>query len=288
MVLVMQWQRGALLTADVFRQRMAVRGDTVARLGVLLGEIELPCQAAVQSLNAAPVKCSLTGISLRGFNPANLQEHRFCLSSPKGKIPTFVGFDRAFENLCCDLALGGAGVESNPEDHLRPSSRFEKKLAARMALLIAQQLCGHFNASTKLAFLCEPQPPISEKSATIRSEDYVVVKVLVNVFSSSGEIQLLLSHDGVCTALDGKAPEKPASTVTAREALSACTLELGVFLEPISMPLTDVVSMQVGTMLPLQIGPDTLVSVRCETEKLFRGGFSHDAGKFDVRLVDVA
>ncbi|MBG1233203.1 FliM/FliN family flagellar motor C-terminal domain-containing protein [Aestuariivirga litoralis] len=261
------------LTADMIRARAKAQAQAVGLAAYELFFKALAKNFAneLQGFNAAPVKCSVAGVSVESLPASRQSGNLFRFSSPRGLLRVWSDADRAFDYLLAELCLGGTGTANLESEEQRPLSKFERRLRDT----VLKTLVFTIPAATETAHnvvLVEAEPETEDqKLIEPKVEACIALRLLVNVFTLAGEITLYINSEELSRTLNVVAVDADIDDQRTLKTLENCPFELTVFLKPQMFPLAKVLAMKPGEVFPLSINMASPVSVFFESKHISEG-----------------
>ncbi len=241
----------------------------------------------LQLYNSVPVQCSVASERVTVFPETPENRNMFLLASKAGKLRIWYEADRSFDYLLCELCLGGSGVPEPEEDGVRPPSNFEKRFRLNVLkkLLASVPLSAKRANNVDLEVAIETEDPPGTKPEKLAGKNLVEVKLQVSAFSFSSEITLQFLEQELVQSLGSNAKSTGTKSVTAGQALSDCRFAVEAFLKPRQITLDQIINLQIGQVIPLDVGIMEPVMLACENKPVFRATISLDGEKVNLSLM---
>lgn len=210
----------------------------------------------LQGFSPAPVKCSVSRFRLETIDLEKTQPFGRPFRHSHGQLRLFLRADRAFDSLLCELCFGGSGVELHgEEENDRPPSKVELFLR-NMAF---EQLHASFpdvlNACFDTDFEIESVEPQPQKGVARTDLSCISVSILVNVFSLSAELDILMPVQEIEAAHGNQHKKLKTQSGTMIDVMGACPFEVVVSLPPQELSLDTILGLSVGSVLKLMATP---------------------------------
>jgi flagellar motor switch protein FliM len=240
----------------------------------------------MQLYNTVPVKCTVARECKFSF-PENMEKQTdvFNLMSKKGKFRIWYAADRSFDHILCELCLGGTGVPEPEEEGVRPSSNFEQRFKANVMrkLLAAVPLAAKRAANTELEVATHNDQDEDAPSEKLTGKAGLEVVFELSAFTFAAEISLQFLEDELAQSLNGlKAGTLPKTT--AKDVLEDCRFGFEALLKPKEIPLSDIMNLQVGNVISLDVAISDLLTLTCEGKPVFQGAISLHSEKIEIEL----
>jgi flagellar motor switch/type III secretory pathway protein FliN len=240
----------------------------------------------MQLYNTVPVRCSI--FRERKFNfPETEDKQRdiFTLLSKQNKLRIWYEADRSFDHLLCELCMGGTGVPEPEEDGVRPPSSFEKRFKANVLrkLLAAVPIVAKRANNAELEVAVETAEDQEAPPEKLAGKPGLEVTFEVCAFSCTAAItlQFLETELSECLATpDNSATPK----TTAKDVLGGCLFGFEAFLKSREVPLAEIISLQVGQVISLEITISDPLTVACEGKLVFHGTMNLQGKKIQIAL----
>ncbi len=201
-----------------------------------------------------------------GFTSA----HTF--ASSQSDVAALIILDRPAISALIEALMGGAGTEEPFDTGDRPLSRIEDGLLTLACRSIAEEVAQALTAQFDRAFssamaTAAPQP----------GQDWASFRLLLNVFSHSGEIRLSLARGALLELLKSASPEAAGAAEEAarrevQRQVGKSGVELVVTLGPETLSVEDIARLKPGRMIELSSTVATPV-------RLWSGGVAAFEGK---------
>lgn len=268
---VMSWDGAVPITVERLRANRKsneVQPEIYVRL---IDAVVLQFSKALQQFNSSPVKCSLVTAGNHVLPVAEQKIPSFRYSSNKGPLRIWLKVERQFELLLCELCLGGIGHPGGEYESSRPSTKLEQKLSSQVVKHLSEMIPEAINAVDEIGLALLDEPVSQVTAEKIGPEDCLKIDLLVNVFSHTAEIQLLLHRDelGMLLGVGKKLPDSNSRNTL--DILSDCPFEVKVFLQSAKVSLDSLLALKVGSILALDIKPEAPIHLVCEGQEVFVG-----------------
>lgn len=250
-------------------------------------EVAKSVAGELQLYNSVPVQCAVASERVTVFPDTPDSKNLFVLASKAGKLRIWYDADRSFDYLLCELCLGGTGVPEPEEEGERPPSNFEKRFRLNVLkkLLASVPLAAKRANNADLEVAIETEDPPGTKPEKLAGKNVVEVKFQVSAFSFSSEITLQFLEQEMVASLGGNAKATGSKSVTAGQALSDCRFAVEAFLKPRQITLDQIIRLEVGQVIPLEIGIMEPVVLACENKPVFRATISLEGDKVNLSLM---
>jgi flagellar motor switch protein FliM len=240
----------------------------------------------MQLYNTVPVKCTVARESKFSF-PETLEKQAdvFNLLSKKGKFRIWYAADRSFDQILCELCLGGTGIPEPEDEGIRPSSNFERRFKTNVMrkLLASVPLAARRTARTELEVAIHNDQEENAPPEKLTGKMGVEVVFELSAFTFAAEITLQFLEFELAESLDGlNKVELPG--VTAKDVLGDCLFGFEAFLKPKEVSLAEIMSLQVGHMIHLDVAVSDLLTLTCEGKPVFQGAMRLLADGIEIEL----
>jgi flagellar motor switch protein FliM len=272
------------LTVNKLRSCFPKREESLKAFEPFFKTIAANISEELQSYSAAPVKCTVADNGFQLLSTAEQLNNGFELAKRHDRLHIWFDVDRGFELTLCELCLGGGGISSHDDEGSRPPTNFERKLRHAVLASLVECIAAAASKVHAVELTTAVMQDDNSNMAEPKPVPCIRLTLLINAFALTGEMQLSFSRQELEKILD-------ISTVaamgyrTAREVMTDCVFELGVFLKPTEFPLEKIVSLQRGTVLPLGFSVDTPVQIRCEQLHVFEASLNVRQGAIEVILL---
>lgn len=242
--------------------------------------------AILQGLTSGPVKCSVSRFSISSVDPAETPAHGSGFRSPRGDMAIYLKSERSFDGLLCDLCFGGSGMELHGDDEkVRPASKIEILLRGMVFDGLHNALPDIFNRNSGIAMEARDIDPQIERPANQQRVKCVMAVILVNVFSLSAEVEVMLPLAQLETYLGSSCIKSVDGTRSMRDVLAACPFEVLVSLPQQEVSLSNILNLEVGSLLKLQATPIHPSMLQIEGVPIGRGRLDISTSHIGVSIL---
>jgi|GEM_PF-4359324 len=280
-------ESGAPLTFEYLQKILPKPAGEVSHFGEFFNAVAQSVAIEMQLYNSVPVKCEVIGEKSGIFGTP--EEARSCtvLLSKSGKIHIWFSADRSFDQLLCELCLGGTGVPEPDEEGVRPPSNFER----RFRLNLLRKLLALVPLAAKRASNAELEVAVTDEAENITQEKYVnksclEVVLQLSAFTFTSEISLQFIESELVQSLDTSGEPDATKKVTARSVLDDCRFNFEAYLKPREIALQEVIMLKVGQVIPLGIGISEPIALSCEGKPVFQAVIDLSGDKIGLSLLN--
>jgi flagellar motor switch protein FliM len=275
------------LTIAMLQRRLPKPGAEASTYEDFFKAVAQLMAVELQLYNSVPVTCSVAGETMKTFTEAEEQLSVYALASDQGKLRVWFNADRSFDNLLCELCLGGSGMPEAEEDGVRPPSNFER----RFRLNVLRKLMASIpmaakranNVDLEVAIDEEDEPGVPPEKLT--GSNCVEVKFEVNAFSFTAQITLLFLESELAKSIGESGRAAGARGPTAAQALTDCRFAVEAYLKPRQITLDQIVALEVGQVIPLSVGITEPVMLSCENKPVFRASINLSGDQVQLSLL---
>jgi flagellar motor switch protein FliM len=251
----------------------------------LFNSMAVAVEDVLRVYSTGPVKCSVSTLGTENVKSAELVLEGRRYRSSSGNLTVCLRSERAFDAMLCEVCFGGTGSQVEDADEKdRPASRIETFLRKMVFDAVLQKLPAVLLEVEKSAFnLLEPeegQPKISDQSQVL----CVKASFLVNVFSISAEIEVLLPATEVEQVLGHARLDRPRDKRSLGQVLGDCSFKVVVALPPLEIGLSEILKLSVGSMLKLSSTPSDLSHLTVEGVIIGKGRLSISTDRLGVTV----
>ena len=205
--------------------------------------------------------------------------------------------DSAMIYSIVDVLLGGRRGTAAMRIEGRPYTTIERNLVERLIRLVLHDLSASFEPLSPVTFRFE-RLEVNPRFATISrlSNAAVLARFRVDMEDRGGRIELMLPYatlepvrELLLQQFMGERFGRDSIWEThLAEQLWDTEVDLEVVLDEQMMSLAEVVKLELGSRIMLQVSPGAAVQIRCGTVPLFEGRVGRRKNKVAVRIEDVA
>jgi flagellar motor switch protein FliM len=192
-----------------------------------------------------------------------------------------------------DVLLGGRRGTAAMRIEGRPYTTIERNLVERMIHVVLADLSAAFDPLSPVAFRFD-RLETNPRFATISrpSNAAIVAKLRIDMEDRGGKLELLLPYatlepvrELLLQMFMGEKFGRDSiwESHLARQIL-VTNVELEALLEEQTIPLGEAMGLAVGSTLPLNVCPDTLVTLRCGHVPLLRGRMGRAGDHIAIRI----
>jgi flagellar motor switch protein FliM len=240
----------------------------------------------VQSLNPAPVKCSLAASRECEVEPDSSGAQFFFLELTGDILVLGLEADHQFDSLICELAFGGVGIEQGHEDHNRPPSTAEKLMRRSIFQRVAATIAARATEFLGVPTTVLEETVAQERKLTAPRGSYISGSCLVNVFGLSAELVLLLpeEHFQKLKPLDGTSLTSTAEA-HAKINTERCPFVLTAALPEQQMGIREIMGLQEGDILHLQSTHASPLLLSCGGKWLGDSTFRLEGDAYELEIL---
>lgn len=267
-------------------QGSIVDGPVVTKLVTKLVE---SFSSALAGFGTSPPRVSLEGVSETVPSPHDDGTEWFRLCGQQGAILIQISLDKPAVFAMCELALGGTGTDEMVTITDRPLSGIEIELRRAIVSRLATAASTGFSQVLAAPFTVAEIAPADVPEQTVSSAR-VTVRCLLNIFSYSGELRVMVSRDDLIRLLGeiGKPPSSEEETQSQRNALqnriSTAVTTLQVSLASETVHIEDLARLRPGSLLKLRSTMSTPVIVSSGGVEIFSAALVHSVDRLSVQL----
>ena len=237
-------------------------------------------------LGGVSVKATVVSTTTEKLKPHLQAEPGFDIVCNPDTVRCWNKSDHEFDNLICELCLGGTGGNRTGENADRPATAFDKRLRALVNEKIvraASDALSEIGEHTGIEI--QPRARIAPRKAESTLVCYNV-RLLLNIFDSACEYDVYLSFPDCMkliagsSALQGENPSSPS------ELLEKTFFTVEVYLRPDTVDVRQILNLVPGEILKLNVAASTPVDLRLNGQRLTSGILSFDATGGRIRLLD--
>ena len=275
------------LTIGMLQQKLPKPGVEASSFEDFFKMVAQLMAVELQLYNSVPVKCTIIGEKLKPLPVVEEAKNVFAFVSDEGKLRVWYDADRSFDNLLCELCLGGSGVPEHQEDGIRPPSNFERRFRANVLrkLMASVPLAAKRANNVDLEVAIDTDEDLAAPPEKLAGKTSVEVTVQVNAFSFTSEITLTFLESELVKCLGGNARMASAKQVTAAQALNDCRFAVEAYLKPRQITLDQIVNLEIGQVIPLSVGIAEPVMLSCENKPVFQATISLNGDEVQLSLL---
>lgn len=258
--------------------------ERLPMLEVVFDRLERMLTSTIRGLTAQSVDVTISAVSA----------HRFGDYLNAIELPAMIAVSRAVEwdNLVLvlldgtiiysivDVLLGGGQRGAALKVEKRAYTTIETALVERLVKLILADLGAAFSPITQVQFKLE-RLEINPRFAAIArpGNASVVFRMNVNFETRGGVIEFLVPYASLEPVrevllqkfLGEKFGRDPIWEGHLASEIAEADVQLDAILEEIELPLRSVLDFEVGTLLQLDVTPDSSLELRCANSPMFKG-----------------
>ncbi len=271
---------GSALTAGMLKSRAAAPLSgfpSTERFSVQLCE---SVSRLLGNLSPVPFRVTPDGVE-EGLRPEAAEGMvEAMLKSATGQMRVFLDCDRLLVFALTDAALGGTDNKPPAIPEQRPLSGIEKEIRNLLMSRIMQDL----PELVATGYGIEPLEIDGDARLDMEQSAFLCFRLLVNVFSYSGEIRLGLNRDALTTCLE-QVQASGAVTATLRDGLADCLASIVVTLSAETLTVGEVSRLVPGQLLTLQSSVTTPVLGMSGGVQLFSGTLTRSGERLAVKII---
>lgn len=260
------------LTIGMLQQKLPKPGVEASSYEDFFKMVAQLMAGELQLYNSVPVKCTVAYEGHKFFPDTEEQRNVFGMTSEAGKLRVWYDAERSFDNLLCELCLGGTGTPEPQEDGVRPPSNFERRFRKNVLrkLMAAIPMAAKRANNVDIEVATDAEEDVNAPPEKLAGKDCVEVKFQINAFSFSSEITIMFLASELEKSLGGQAKAAQTRGPTAAQALNDCRFAVEAYLKPRQITLDQIVNLEVGQVIPLAVGISEPVMLSCENKPVFR------------------
>lgn len=231
-------------------------------------------------LGGIPIKATLASTKAEKLKSHVHAEPGFDIVSETATVSCWGKSDTQFDNLMCEVCLGGTGAANRTSDNERPATTIDKKIrmlvSEKIATAVAEAL-GEIGEHADLKKV--PRARIAARKAESSLLCYSI-RLLLNVFDDACEYELFLSFSDCMKLIGGETALSKSTATSANELMGHTAFSLEVFLKPAVVDVRQILNLVPGEVLKLNIGASAPVELHLNGQKLTQGllSFSNTGG----------
>ncbi|HKM63553.1 MAG TPA: flagellar motor switch protein FliM [Acidisphaera sp.] len=201
--------------------------------------------------------------------------------------------DSAMICTVVDVLLGGRRASGPARIEGRTFTRIERTLAERLIRVVAADLSASFEPLCAATFRFE-RLEVHPRFATIvrRSNAAIVARLRIEMEDRGGSIEVLLPHGTLEPVrelllqqfMGEKFGRDSIWEAHLAEELRNTEVELSAVLDEQTMRLSEIMALQTGSQIVLNVGRGAAVQMRCGTVPLFEGRVGRRKNRIAVRI----
>jgi flagellar motor switch protein FliM len=239
----------------------------------------------LSEIGGITVKVSVAAAKTEKLMPHVQAEAGFNIVAETGTVCCWSKSDIEFDNILCEICLGGSGGSDRDRTSDRLSTAFDKKLRAFINEKItraAVYALAEIGEQTGLELQARPRVAPRKAEGVLLCYN---IQLLINVFDDACEYDLYLGFDQCLKLIGGlRALEKPGP-ISASELMEKTFFEVEVFLKPDVVDVRQILNLAPGEVLKLNVAASTPVELRLNGQRLSYGKLSFGAAGGKVRLL---
>jgi flagellar motor switch protein FliM len=278
----------ASFNADLIRSKgvnLSQQLQVLAPLADLFAE-----QVSVELIALSQLPVKVTAIEARSLKISHVTqiEAGFDIVSSHDTVQCWSRADGDFDNLMCEICLGGVGTGKTASESERPATQFDRKLRTLISERIAVAACRSIGEISELNDLQIRQRP---RTAARKAESLRVcysIRLLINVFDQASEYEFLMSFSDCLKLVGGEAISMLSTPKSAASLVERTPFCIEVFLKPDVLDIRQILNLAPGEVLKLNVSASTPVELKLNGTELSRGTLSYTQTGGQVRLIGEA
>jgi flagellar motor switch protein FliM len=196
-----------------------------------------------------------------------------------------------------DVLLGGRRGTAQMRIEGRPYTTIERNLVERMVQVILNDLCAAFDPLSPVTFRYERLETNPRFASIARPANAAILaKLRIDMEDRGGRVELCLPYATLEPVrelllqmfMGEKFGRDSIWEVHLAQELWKTGVELEAVLDQVEVPLSDVLSLKVGSRIMLNATPDSSVDLRCGEIPLFSGTMGRKGRNISVRIDEKA
>ncbi len=196
-----------------------------------------------------------------------------------------------------DVLLGGRRGTAQMRIEGRPYTTIERTLVERMVQVVLNDLCAAFDPLSPVTFRYE-RLETNPRFATIAraANAAILAKLRIDMEDRGGRLELCLPYATLEPVrelllqmfMGEKFGRDSIWEVHLAQELWKTGVEIEAVLDQITLPLTEVLNLKVGSRVMLNATPESDIELRCGEVPLFSGAMGRKGANISVRVEDRA
>jgi flagellar motor switch protein FliM len=196
-----------------------------------------------------------------------------------------------------DVLLGGRRGTAQMRIEGRPYTTIERTLVERMVQVVLNDLCAAFDPLSPVTFRFE-RLETNPRFATIAraANAAILAKLRIDMEDRGGRLELCLPYATLEPVrelllqmfMGEKFGRDSIWEVHLAQELWKTGVEIEAVLDQVTVPLNDILSLEVGSRIMLNATPESAIELRCGDIPLFSGAMGRKGSRISVRVDDRA
>jgi flagellar motor switch protein FliM len=191
-------------------------------------------------------------------------------------------WDSAAANRLVETILCGMGSETTTGRHFSPS---ECRVLEQIFLVLVGAIARPFGLEPRSLRLAQNAEELNGFEEIAGSSDKQRLMVHLGFDGPGGPSDVRIYLPGVFAAAQTARPDKLAPVLPSHA--SAIPVELGAYLGSVDVPLSELLGLEVGDVLPLGVESDALLELFVEDRSCARASWGTHKGKLAVKILAV-
>ena len=191
-------------------------------------------------------------------------------------------WDSAAANRLVETILCGMGTETTTGRHFSPS---ECRVLEQMFLVLVGAIARPFGLEPRSLRLAQNAEELNGFEEIAGSSDKQRLMVHLGFDAPGGPSDVRIYLPGVLAAAQVTRPDKLAPALPSHT--RSIPVELAAYLGSVDVPLSELLGLEVGDVLPLGVESDSLLELFVEDRSCARASWGIYKGKLAVRIHDV-
>jgi flagellar motor switch protein FliM len=271
--------------------------ERLPMLEVVFDRLERIMTSSIRNLTAQNVDISLSAVTAQRFgdylNSIPLPAMIAVVKAVEWDNYALITLDGNLVYAMVEVLLGGRSGPSAFRSEGRPYTTIEIGLVERVVKIILSDLAQAFAPVTTAQFRLERIETNPRFAAIARPGNACVVfKLAMSLEDRGGTVEFLLPYATLEPVRDlllqmfmgEKFGRDPIWEDHFARKVAVTDVELEAVLEELTLPLDEVIDFAIGTVLPLNVGPLDLVTLRCGHVPMLRGRLGRSGDKIAVAI----
>jgi Type III flagellar switch regulator (C-ring) FliN C-term len=241
--------------------------------------------AMLSEIGGIAVKVSVAAAKTEKLMPHFQAEAGFNIVAETGTVCCWSKSDIEFDNILCEICLGGSGGSDRDATSDRPATAFDKKLRAfinEKITLAAVYALAEIGEQKGLEVQARPRVAPRKAEGVLLCYN---IQLLINVFDNACEYDLYLGFEECLKLIGGVLSlAKPVPNL-ASELMEKTLFAVEVYLKPDVVDVRQILNLMPGDVLKLNVAASTPVELRLNGQRLSYGKLSFGAAGGSVRLL---
>lgn len=253
------------LSLEHLKQRLAPPAPTNSAHSTFFAAFADCVGSELQLRNKVAVKCSVLRERKPQIEKKEEQAQTSFFQSGAHTLQASIETDAAFDQLLCEISLGGTGVPEPEGEGFRPPSRFERALKCTVLKTLLSLMPAAALKSN--AIILEPRHLDDDEARAAgkktNAQPALELIIQVNAFALSATVSVRFIEQELSELFASATPVETNGPV-ARDVLGECKFQFDAFFKPRSMPLSEVLAMKIGHVVSLGVGLSDALTLCCE------------------------